>query len=416
MEQTPDSLPAWLSRLEGLHPTTIDMGLDRVADVASRLSLPVFRKVITVSGTNGKGSCVAALEALARAHGLCVGSYTSPHLVRFNERIRVNGREASDENIVAAFRQVDAARQGVSLTYFEFGTLAALLCFAAADPDLVVLEVGLGGRLDAVNIVDADVAVITSIDLDHQQYLGDSRESVCAEKSGIRRPGKPLVCGDPEPPILLDQLCRESSTPLLLLGKDFDATPERLSVQSCETGRLGVAINNPMLLPSNLACALQAFVCAMGTCDASLASNTLSVTSLRGRRQRIHQCPDVFVDVGHNPHATRSLAAWWRHRTLKPHARRWAVVGMMSDKDIDGSLQPLIGIADQWVAVGLPPPRGLPGSSMAEILRSQGQPVASVYDSVPEALKFVLEHAAADDSVIIFGSFLMVSEIIGSHV
>jgi dihydrofolate synthase/folylpolyglutamate synthase len=415
MGSSPDSLSAWLSYLEGLHPSVIDMGLERVSAVADRLSLPRFRKVITVSGTNGKGSCVAALEALALAHGLSVCAYTSPHLVRFNERIRVGGCELSDERIVAAFRQVESARQGVSLTYFEFGTLAALQCFSELDADLVLLEVGLGGRLDAVNIIDADVAVITSIDLDHQQYLGDSRESVCIEKCGIRRPGKPLVCGDAEPPAVLGTRCQDSSSPLLRIGRDFQASSEALTVVASGGNALQVVLSRPALMPGNLACAMQAYLLAIGEADPITCGQALSSVTLAGRRQRIHHRPEVHVDVGHNPEAARSLSRWWSLQAVPEGAQRWAIVGMMSDKDVEGSLMPLAGVADRWIAVGLPPPRGLSADSMADRLRSAGLSVDRCFDTPTEALKFVQDHVNPHDSVIIFGSFLMVSEIIAPH-
>jgi dihydrofolate synthase/folylpolyglutamate synthase len=411
----PVSLADWLSYLESLHPATIDMGLARVASVAARLDIPRFPRVVTVSGTNGKGSCVAAIESIAMAQGLKVGAYTSPHLIRYNERIRINGESVDDERITDAFRRIERARGEVSLTYFEFGTLAALLCFADVNPDIVVLEVGLGGRLDAVNIIDAEVAVITSIDLDHQHYLGDTRESVCFEKAGIRRRGHPLICGDRSPPGILEALCRESSTPLLRIGRDFEATEGFVSFLCGRRGRVSIAVQNPCLIAENLGCALQALACTGLELDLSRCSELLSSLRVPGRRQRLKSAPDVFVDVGHNPHAARDLARWWSALDMAPSGRRWAVVGMMSDKDVEGSLEPMMDLVDAWVTVDLPPPRGLTAAILAQRLNGRGCMVSSCEASPDAGLNFVLDHASADDSVIIFGSFLMVTELLVQH-
>lgn len=408
------TLDSWLQYLEGLHPTSIEMGLERVARVAERLlTLSQLPPVITVTGTNGKGSTVMSIEAVAQAHGLQVGTYTSPHLLRYNERVRIRGEIASDQQLIESFEAVEAARQETSLTYFEFGTLSALWLFSRANLDLLVLEVGLGGRLDAVNIVDPCVSVITSIGLDHESWLGNTRERVCYEKAGIRREGRPVVCGDRNPPENLFSLCEETHSPLYLIGRDYDAQVEGASANPalCNVWQ----VPHTALLPDNMATALQALLLAKvchlipGCIQKALAS-----LEIPGRRQRLQQQPAVFVDVGHNPHAASSLAHWIQSE-LRGAGSIKAVVGMLSDKDYSGTLAALAGVIDVWQPVSLVGPRALSGNVLAEVLSGLGANVLSPEESPVRGLCKILEQSGHSDTIIVFGSFYTVSDILAFY-
>lgn len=415
------SLADWLGYLEQLHPSAIDMGLERSREVAVRLGLgrPAPR-VITVTGTNGKGSTCAFLAELLGEQGLKVGVYSSPHLLRYNERVQIEGREASDEALCEAFAAVEAARGEISLTYFEMGTLAAFWLFERAALDAVVLEVGLGGRLDAVNLVDADVAVVTSIGLDHADWLGDTRESVAFEKAGIFRAGKPAVCGDLEPPQpLLDQ-ARALGVPLLLRGRDFDLaigehdwhwhgrgadrTPLRLHHLSLldlpmENAALALQVYALLDLPWQperlLAALLRARV--TGRLDSRVAN-------WKGQQRRL------LLDVGHNPHAAEYLAR--RLATRLPEGRRLAVFGLLADKDLGGVLEPLLGLVQDWAVAPLPTPRSRPAQELQSALAARGAQ-ASVHADIAAALEAQCAKATADDEILVFGSFYSVADALG---
>lgn len=422
------TLEAWLQYLEGLHPVTIEMGLDRVSNVAaSLLDLHKLPPVITVTGTNGKGSTVMSVEAIALAHGQSVGTYMSPHLLRYNERVRINGDMVTDAALIESFEAVEKARGDISLTYFEFGTLSALWLFARARLDLLVLEVGLGGRLDAVNIISPCVAVITSIALDHQSWLGDTREQVCFEKAGIRRHHVPLVCGDRHPPSNLFPLCEATHTPVFLLGRDFDvqAVEPPLEINA----RTAVVAHMPMqggtlwhvprssLLPGNMACALQALhLAGVFALDASRTWAALAALTIPGRRQQLQSSPAVFVDVGHNPHAAVSLSEWIGGALRRDrNGRVIALVGMLSDKDYAGTLAVLVPHVDLWQPVTLDGLRGLSGEMLAQLLRQQGASVLPAESSPLEGLSKILEQASNNDTIIAFGSFYTVSDLLAHY-
>ena len=313
------SLAQWLAYLEQLHPSAIDMGLDRVREVAQRLGLtrPAPR-VVTVTGTNGKGSTCAFLASLLRASGQRVGVYASPHLVRYNERVDVDGTLASDSDLCTAFAAVEAARGEISLTYFEVGTLAAFWLFERARLDVAVLEVGLGGRLDAVNLIDADLALVTSIGLDHAEWLGDTRESVAVEKAGIFRAGKPALCGDLEPPAPLIQAAERLGAPLLLRGEAFDLQIESAGWFWRGRDAQGNALALPGLplldLPmENAALALQAYALLDQPWLPEQIAAALQATRMTGRLdrrqvERAGETRSVLLDVAHNPHAAEYLA------------------------------------------------------------------------------------------------------------
>ena len=415
---TPGTLDEWLAYLEQLHPSAIDMGLDRSRQVASQLGLtrPAPR-VVTVTGTNGKGSTCAFLSSLLRAEGLKVGVYSSPHLLRYNERVQVQGVEATDAELCAAFAAVEAARGDVSLTYFEMGTLAAFWLFEQAALDVAVLEVGLGGRLDAVNLVDSDLAVVTSIGLDHADWLGNTRESVAFEKAGIFRPARPAVCGDLDPPGPLLARAAELDCPLMQRGRDFDLSLAADSWHWRGLGREGQQVelrDLPLLdLPmENAAVALQAFALLDIAWQPELIRRALLDTRIVGRLDRrlvTWQGRELtlLLDVGHNPHAAAFLARRMAQRPVV--GRRLAVFGLLADKELEGVVGELAASIDSWAVAALSTSRSRPAAQLQAALENLGAEVAS-YHSVALALAAQCEQATADDEILVFGSFYCVAE------
>ena len=415
---TQRSLGEWLAYLEQLHPTAIDMGLERSQKVLARLALgKLAPRVVTVTGTNGKGSTCAFVASLLRAQGLKVGVYSSPHLLRYNERVLIDGQEASDERLCAAFAAVEAARGDISLTYFEMGTLAAFWLFYQSQLDAVVLEVGLGGRLDTVNVVDADLALVTSIGVDHVDYLGDTREQVAFEKAGIFRQGKPALCGDLDPPQPLLDKAAELAAPLFLRGRDFD-----LAGGDGHWSWRGTAVTGePVALPDlplldlpmeNAALALQAYLLMGLPWDAGQIRQALLDTRITGRLDRRllswqGRPVELLLDVGHNPHAAEYLARRLAARPL--NGRRLAVFGLLADKDLDGVVAPLQGLVDDWAVAPLDTPRSRPAAELAAALTNLGAAVKS-YASVDAALEGQCAQATADDQILLFGSFFCVAQ------
>lgn len=415
---TQRTLADWLSYLEQLHPTAIDMGLDRSREVAGRLGLgrPAPR-VVTVTGTNGKGSTCAFLAALLAEQGLRVGVYSSPHLLRYNERVQIDGQEASDSALCEAFVAVEAARGEISLTYFEMGTLAAFWLFERAKLDAVVLEVGLGGRLDAVNLIDSDIAVVTSIGIDHADWLGDTRDSVAFEKAGIFRAGKPAVCGDLEPPAPLLEQSRALGTPLLLRGRDFDLAMGESEWHwrgGSATGDALALHDLPLLdLPmENAALALQVYALLGLPWQQDRLVAALQRTRVTGRldRRTLHWNGEerhLLLDVGHNPHAALYLAS--RLRSAPAKGIRRAVFGLLADKDLEGVLEPLLGLVQDWAVAPLPTGRSRPAEELEAALLTQGARVSRHAD-VAAALQAQCDVASADDEILVFGSFYSVAE------
>lgn len=415
---TQRSLGEWLAYLEQLHPTAIDMGLERSQKVLARLALgKLAPRVVTVTGTNGKGSTCAFVASLLRAQGLKVGVYSSPHLLRYNERVLIDGQEASDERLCAAFAAVEAARGDISLTYFEMGTLAAFWLFYQSRLDAVVLEVGLGGRLDTVNVVDADLALVTSIGVDHVDYLGDTREQVAFEKAGIFRQGKPALCGDLDPPQPLLDKAAELAAPLFLRGRDFDlagADGHWSWRGTAATGETVALPDLPLLdLPmENAALALQAYLLMGLPWDAGQIRQALLDTRITGRLDRRllswqGRSVELLLDVGHNPHAAEYLARRLAARPLK--GRRLAVFGLLADKDLDGVVAPLQGLVDDWAVAPLDTPRSRPAAELVAALTNLGAAVKS-YASVDAALEGQCAQATADDQILLFGSFFCVAQ------
>ncbi|MBB3103544.1 bifunctional tetrahydrofolate synthase/dihydrofolate synthase [Azomonas macrocytogenes] len=410
------ALAEWLAHLEQLHPSAIDMGLERVREVGARLGLErLAPRVVTVTGTNGKGSTCAFLASLLQTQGLSVGVYGSPHLRRYNERVCIDGVEVDDAALCAAFAKVEAARNGVTLTYFEMGTLAAFCLFQAASLDAVVLEVGLGGRLDAVNLVDADLAIVTSIGLDHTEWLGDTRESVAYEKAGIFRPGKPAICGDADPPATLLQQAQKLNTPLFLVGRDFG-----LSVDAADWQWRGCRSDgNPLMLErlpllelpmENAALALQALaLLGLPLGNPALALQQTRLAGRLDRRLVRYHDKDIclLLDVGHNPHAAAYLAC--RLVEKPPAGIRRAVFGLLADKDLDGILEPLSPLIDKWAVATLQTPRARLAADLERALSAR-QAQVSAFDSLVDALDAQCEQAADGDEILVFGSFYCVAE------
>jgi len=411
------SLGDWLAYLEQLHPSAIDMGLDRSRQVLERLALGTLApRVVTVTGTNGKGSTCAFVAALLKAQGLRVGVYASPHLLRYNERVQIDGQEVGDEALCQAFAAVEAARGDVSLTYFEMGTLAAFWLFRQAALDAVVLEVGLGGRLDAVNLVDADLALVTSIGVDHVEYLGDTRESVAFEKAGIFRPGVPALCGDPHPPQPLLDKATELGCPLYVRGRDFNlqGSGEHWRWQGRAADGSPLTLDLPMLdLPlENAALALQAYRLCGLPWDPEHLRRTLLATRVTGRLDRRvvmwqGKRLQLLLDVGHNPHAADYLAQ--RLAARAPLGRRLAVFGLLSDKDLDGVIAPLAGVVDDWAVAPLESPRSRPAAELYDALKNLGATVKS-HEGVDAALEAQCTQATEDDEILLFGSFFCVAQ------
>ncbi len=411
------SLSRWLAYLEQLHPSEIELGLERIRKVAADMQvLQPAPLVITVTGTNGKGSTCAFLARLLAIHGLRVGVYSSPHFLRYNERIRIDGQQASDDDICQAFARVEATRRDTSLTYFEFGTLAALDIFTRAGIDVAILEVGLGGRLDAVNLVEPDIAVITTIARDHDDWLGSSREDVAREKAGIMRPGKPVVCGDVCPPDNFMALVHSHQARAYLRGREFDlqTTASHWNWQGSKDGQqLRLEhLSNIQLPAENAAVALQVMALLDLPMDLEQINQALSDTTLTGRMQSVRfgyngkDCR-LLLDVAHNPQAAQYLAT-----RLKSHVGRGrllAVFGALNDKDVAGVLGALEPLVDHWALAPLPSPRSCNPQQLVQTFE-QGRANYSLCANIAQALELQLDKEAPDDEILVFGSFFTVTQ------
>jgi len=409
------TLSEWLAYLETLHPKAIAMGLDRVSAVFARLGVALTCPVITVGGTNGKGSTCALLECMLRAGGYRVGAYTSPHLLRYNERVRIDAAGVTDDALLEAFAAVESVRLTTPLTYFEFGTLAALCLLARADLDVVVLEVGLGGRLDAVNVIDADVAIVTTVAIDHVDYLGTTREDIGREKAGIFRPGAFAICADRSPPATLLAQASAIDARLLRIGIDYDFTDHdgQWSYRGPGGARHGLpmpALRGAYQL-ANAATALAALDVLRDRLAVSMGAIREGLVSveLPGRLQVLPGRPVTVFDVAHNPQAAAALADGLA--SMGFHPRTWAVFGIMADKDIDSVIAALLPRVDRWYIASLPPPRGATAEDLRLRLEAAGVAPADIRDFADPALAYraVREAVVEADRIIIFGSFLTVA-------
>ncbi|WP_438952349.1 bifunctional folylpolyglutamate synthase/dihydrofolate synthase [Porticoccus sp.] len=401
------SLSEWLTLLQNRHPREIELGLGRIRLVARKLGLvdvaerrSPAKTILTIAGTNGKGSCVAALEALLTSAGYRVACYTSPHLIDYRERIVIDGHCASDEDICDAFDQIEQARGRTSLTYFEFGTLAALLLMARAALDVAILEVGLGGRLDAVNILDADIAIVTGIALDHQDWLGDDLNQIAAEKTAIARAGRPLVCGDPNPVAGLIGTAQKIGAKLMINGRDFSISQF-------------APLPGTTLPLASLACALQAASLVTGLLPSALNTDAIGHVAVPGRFQKlvVNGVP-VVLDVAHNPQAAALLA----ERLSSTSGRLMAVVGTMADKDIQGILEPLKSLVKSWYFCDIPgQPRAASAGRLSSMLYNASEPSAvktRLCSSPVKGLESALLDAVPGDQVVVFGSFFTVGPVL----
>lgn len=446
------TLSAWLEVLEQRHPSTIDLGLERIGVVAERLQANTFSApVITVAGTNGKGSTVATLVAIAVAAGWRVLSYTSPHLLHFNERICCNGEAISDEQMVTALDAVDAVRGDISLTYFEHTTLAAFWWFQRQQADLIILEVGLGGRLDAVNLIDADVAVITSIGLDHQDWLGHTLPEIAREKAGILRPGRPVVFGEREPEAILLTLAKALAAPTWVKGHDYDfalctdngldgvATHSwqwsaKLAKNSAEAKKSVVTdstlvkasapfdcvyslLPTPIVACENAATAIAALHVLSQVSNLQISADAirrgLAAVRIMGRAQKIASAPEVWLDVGHNPQGVAFL--WQQLPAPRAGQQTHLVIAMLADKDIDAVIACCTPYVSHWWPASLAGPRASSAERIASLLVARGLHAEALYDDVLSAYEGARQSASANDRIVVLGSFLTVSAVLAAR-
>ena len=410
------TLAEWLHYVERQHPQTIELGLDRVARVYDRLGVRIDCPVITVGGTNGKGSTCAILEAVLHASGFRTGLYTSPHLVRYSERVRIGAREVEDPGLCEAFEAVDAARAGVPLTYFEFGTLAALWLFARARLDALVLEVGLGGRLDAVNVIDADCAVLTSIGIDHVEYLGATLESIGREKAGIFRRERAAVVAEPEPPLSVLETASAVGARLMLIGRDFGYAREGGQWRYWGPAGVRAGLAYPALRGGpqlrNAAAAMCALECLRERLPVGMQHlrEGLAQVTLPGRFQVLAGRPQVILDVAHNPQAARALAETIAETGFAPQTI--AVFGMLRDKDIPAVVRELSPRVTRWHVASLGGARGATAAELAAALGAEGVAArVAKHASVAQAFAAAREEASENDKILVFGSFLTVGEV-----
>ncbi|MDK2126190.1 bifunctional tetrahydrofolate synthase/dihydrofolate synthase [Parachitinimonas caeni] len=413
----PTCLGDWLTLLEQRHPSVIDMGLDRVGQVAQRLFPSLSQPIITVGGTNGKGSVCGMLSTILKCAGYKVGTYTSPHLIHYNERVAVDLVPASDEAIVASFDSVEHARGDVSLTYFEFGTLAAVRLFEMQDVDVIVLEVGLGGRLDAVNVFEPIATAVVSIDLDHQSYLGNTREAIGFEKAGIFRSGIPALCSDPSPPQSVLEHASQIDADLRLIGRDYGFQSQQTQWSywgqsgSRKHGLPFPALRGAYQL-SNATTAIALLDCVKEVLPVSLGDikRGLLEVEVRGRFQVLPGRPAIVLDVAHNPHAAKAFV----HNldNMGYFKRTLAVFGIMADKDVAGVLQILGGRIDHWYLANLPTGRAATAMQLSELIGLEAGKPIDLFETISAAYAAACKDAGENDRIVVFGSHYTVAEVL----
>lgn len=409
-------LSEWLARLETLSPREIDMGLERVERVLERLKLRIPEAVFHIAGTNGKGSCVAMLDSVLQKSGTRVGSYTSPHVRRYNERIRIDGEEASDAQIVAAFERIEQVREDEALTYFEYGTLAAMVVFAEAKVEKAVLEVGMGGRLDAVNAIEPTAGLITNIALDHCDWLGEDIETIAIEKAGIMRKGEPVVFGSRQVPQTILAVADRVAARLVLAGRDYDwsIADGGWSWQGVQTRLDGLAL--PALRGEHQlgnAAAVLALLEAAGFHDllrVEVVNGCFESLRLDGRMQRIRQEALWLLDVAHNPAAARALADTLEREPFA--GRTIAILAMLDDKDVEGTIASLAGQVDQWIAVTADSPRAIPAAELARRVANASDAACLVASSLADGMQSAQELATRTGRILVTGSFYLVGPVL----
>ena len=426
----PATLDEWLDYIGRQHSAEIVMGLDRVRVVWQRMDAPQAPRNVVVAGTNGKGSTCAMLDSILHVAGYKTGFYSSPHLLRYNERVCINGREADDALLVQSFAAVEHARQSgeiIPLTYFEFATLSALWCFAQEQVDIAVLEVGMGGRLDAVNLIDADVSIVTSIDLDHQQFLGDTREKIGWEKAHVYRANRPAIFADLDLPVSVADYAQEIGAPLHWIGRDFHI--KRMEGQWQWQGTImgNTSSRHSLPMPAlrgtyqlrNAAAAIAALAAlARPDCNVLVSQHHVKRGLLEvvwpGRMQVMPGQPTVVFDVAHNPHAVRAL-----HDALGGmgfHENTYAVFGMLNDKDIAGVVNIIKDRIDHWFIATLPGERGADAEMLATVLDACGQAGCYTrYTSIENAYLAARGRATQNDRILGFGSFYTVADLLKVH-
>ena len=410
------SLNDWLQWLEGLHATTIDMGLERVRKVWAAMQLQPSFPVIMVAGTNGKGSVCAMLSTMYQRAGFKVGCYTSPHIQHYNERVAIDLKPVSDERIINSFAAIDAARGDTSLTYFEFGTLGAMHSFIEEKVDVAIMEVGLGGRLDAVNIFEPNVSVVVSVDIDHAAILGDNREDIGFEKAGIYRPGKPAICADLQPPQRLLDHAAAIGADLKLLGRDYNYS--RMDNQW--SFLMGTSRRHALPMPAlrggyqlgNAAAALAVLDCLHERLPVGIGALKQGLVEVEwpGRFQVLPGRPVVVLDVGHNPHAVKAMVASLRQLPFAEN--RYAVFSMLADKDLAAVAALAKDEFDGWFVAGLDMPRGQSGAEIAAQLKVLGIGKVQAFEDVASAWQAALSAAGENDRITVFGSFHTVAEVL----
>jgi len=414
------TLADWLSWQETLHLSEIDLGLDRIREVAKNLGLlsPSF-PIITIAGTNGKGSYVAFFESILKEQGYKTGSYTSPHLIDYNERIKLSSLNVSDEFIIKAFEKIDQARDGISLTYFEFGTLAAIYIFTQQKVDVAILEVGLGGRLDASNLWDTSLAIITSIGIDHIDWLGDDREVIAVEKAGIMRKDVPVICGDLDPPHSIATEAKQLGAILYQINKDFSYKKQKHKTWNWKGFNQSYTLPSPSLSgdfqlnnSATVIAGLNAIKHLLPIDEDSIKQG-LKKASIIGRLQLIQQKPEWLIDVAHNPHAAKQLVKYLNTNPVK--GKTIALFSMLKDKDINQVIAIMNSNIDEWHIVELDGPRSTKLPDLKRIIMQQSQnKTVLTHKSFVEACKSLKRTSKLQDRVVAFGSFLVISEVINA--
>ena len=410
------SLKDWLGYIESIHPSTIDLTLERIKVVVERLNLDISFSIITVGGTNGKGSTCAILESIYKEAGYKVGCYTSPHFLHFNERIKIQANPVSDDLICEAFTKIESIRKEISLTYFEYGTIAAMIIFADADLDIAILEVGLGGRLDAVNVFDSDCAIVTSIDLDHMDYLGHTREAIGFEKAGIYRANKIAICGDFDPPQSLINHCESIQAELKIIGKDFAYEAHHDSFDFLIESSFVMNLPLPSLQgffqltnASNALMAVKIMEDQLPLTETSIQQGIASAL-LPGRFQEVKINPSLILDVAHNPHAAKSLRD--NLRTHSVSGKTIAVFSILRDKDILGVVAAVSLDIDTWYIAEIENERAANIDTICKAIQKVNPSAHIVtFKNIQEAYQFASNEVERNDRIIAFGSFYTVADI-----